>query len=94
METFEPLTAKEVGAILKLSRTKVFELHREGRLLARYKISPNNKGWRWDRQDVEAFLRESTLPAFREEPAPPFDASKIITVQEIMARRQARGGRQ
>jgi hypothetical protein len=55
----ELLTAVEVGSMLKCSRSMVYKLQSQGNLLPRYKIFDGEKGWRWSRVDVLAFINRS-----------------------------------
>jgi len=82
----EVLTARDVAAILKCSRSKIYALQSRGELRPRFKIFDGEKGWRWHREDVQRFLSDHTMPGF--EPvdiAPPF--VRVTHSQREAARR-------
>lgn len=57
----EVLTAREVGALLKISRAAVYLLHKNGKLIPRWKLFDKRRGFRWSRADVEAYLASVTV---------------------------------
>jgi excisionase family DNA binding protein len=72
-EPDEVLTASEVAHVLKCSKSQIYRLRFDGKLLPRYKLFEGQKGWRWTRADVDAYLnRCSSEPRERFDQAPPF----------------------
>lgn len=69
MET--PLKAKEVCALLGCSRSKLYELHGEGKLRAENTIFENGRGLRWRREDVVAYLDARRTGPAPKRPEPP-----------------------
>jgi excisionase family DNA binding protein len=55
------LTAREVARLLRISRAMVYRLRSQGRFIPRYKLFDGERGWRWSRMDVEAYLRSVTV---------------------------------
>jgi excisionase family DNA binding protein len=55
------LTARDVAKLLKISRAMVYRLRSQGRCIPSYKLFDGERGWRWSRTDVEAYLRSVTV---------------------------------
>ena len=78
----EILTALEVAKLLKISRAMIYRLRAEGRLPARFKLFEGERGWRWTKTDVDAFLRSTMIPELEpikrtERSIPRFEPVKI-----------------
>jgi predicted DNA-binding transcriptional regulator AlpA len=67
VETPEILSAKEVAKILKCSVSFVYQQRKSGGLAPRFKFGEGRKGWRWSRNDVDAFIKGHEIPGDSED---------------------------
>ena len=74
------LTVGEVSKLLKVGRATVYRLRSEGILPARFKFFDGERGWRWSREDVEAFIASRTVATLIDRIPKPFIPVSLATV--------------